>query len=252
MEMNYLIYDGSFPGLLTAIYQAFRDRIKVAGIILEEEYQAGLFSNKIVVETDLAKSDKVYDAIREKISPHSLRKIYRVYLSEIKNSGLLVYRYLLLGFRMGKRIDNYLNNEIVDQVNKVSRKVGKEAHLLLGLLRFRKIQGGVFYAPFEPDYNIITLLAPHFARRLPDQDWIIHDRKRMLAAIYNREEWVLTELDSLPEPKITEEEKYYQALWQSFYKNVAIESRKNPRLQAQFMPRRYWDYLIEKTLPEEG
>ena len=96
------------------------------------------------------------------------------------------------------------------------------------------------------------MLAPHFVRRLPDQDWIIHDRKRMLAAIYNREEWVLTELDSLPEPKITEEEKYYQALWQSFYKNVAIESRKNPRLQAQFMPRRYWDYLIEKTLPEKG
>ena len=187
---------------MTAIYQAFRDRIKVAGIILEEEYQAGLFSNKIVVETDLAKSDKVYDAIREKISPHSLRKIYRVYLSEIKNSGLLVYRYLLLGFRMGKRIDNYLNNEIVDQVNKVSRKVGKEAHLLLGLLRFRKIQGGVL-CTIEPDYNIITLLA----RILPpasDQDWIIHDRKRMLAVIYNRKEWVLTELDILLETEITE------------------------------------------------
>lgn len=252
MEMNYLIYDGSFPGLLTAIYQAFKARIKIAGIILEEEYQTGLFSNKIIVETELDKSDKVYEAVKDKISPKSLRKIYRVYLSETENSGLLIYQYLQLGFRMGKKIDSYLHNDIVDRVNKIDRKVSKEAHLLLGLLRFRKIQGGVFYAPFEPDYNIITLLAPHFVRRLPDQDWIIHDRKRMLAAIYNREEWVLTELDSLPEPKITEEEKYYQALWQSFYKNVAIESRKNPRLQAQFMPRRYWDYLIEKTLPEEG
>lgn len=252
MEMNYLIYDGSFPGLLTAIYQAFKARIKIAGIILEEEYQAGLFSNKIIVETELDKSDKVYEAVKDKISPKSLRKIYRVYLSETENSGLLIYQYLQLGFRMGKKIDSYLHNDIVDRVNKIDRKVSKEAHLLLGLLRFRKIQGGVFYAPYEPDYNIITLLAPHFVRRLPDQDWIIHDRKRMLAAIYNREEWVLTELDSLPEPKITEEEKYYQALWQSFYKNVAIESRKNPRLQAQFMPRRYWDYLIEKTLPEEG
>lgn len=252
MEMNYLIYDGSFPGLLTAIYQAFKARIKIAGIILEEEYQAGLFSNKIIVETELDKSDKVYEAVKDKISPKSLRKIYRVYLSETENSGLLIYQYLQLGFRMGKKIDSYLHNDIVDRVNKIDRKVSKEAHLLLGLLRFRKIQGGVFYAPFEPDYNIITLLAPHFVRRLPDQDWIIHDRKRMLPAIYNREEWVLTELDSLPEPKITEEEKYYQALWQSFYKNVAIESRKNPRLQAQFMPRRYWDYLIEKTLPEEG
>lgn len=252
MEMNYLIYDGSFPGLLTAIYQAFKARIKIAGIILEEEYQAGLFSNKIIVETELDKSDKVYEAVKDKISPKSLRKIYRVYLSETENSGLLIYQYLQLGFRMGKKIDSYLHNDIVARVNKIDRKVSKEAHLLLGLLRFRKIQGGVFYAPFEPDYNIITLLAPHFVRRLPDQDWIIHDRKRMLAAIYNREEWVLTELDSLPEPKITEEEKYYQALWQSFYKNVAIESRKNPRLQAQFMPRRYWDYLIEKTLPEEG
>ena len=69
MEMNYLIYDGSFPGLLTAIYQAFKARIKIAGIILEEEYQAGLFSNKIIVETELDKSDKVYEAVKDKISP---------------------------------------------------------------------------------------------------------------------------------------------------------------------------------------
>lgn len=244
--MNYFIYDGSFPGLLTAIYEAFYSREKPDKILKVEEYQPGLFTNKILIKTDLTKSDRVYQAIKEKISVYSLKKIYHVYLSEKENIGFLVYQYLKIGFKMGKKIDSYLNNDIVDQVNKISSKVGREMHLILGLLRFKKIQGAVFYAPFEPDYNIISLIAPHFAWRLPDQNWIIHDKKRLLAAIYNKNEWVLTEMGNPPDLEIPEEEKFYQDLWQSFYRNITIESRKNPRLQCSFMPKRYWKYLIEK------
>ncbi len=244
--MNYYIYDGSFPGVLTAVYEAFYTKEKPDKIITNENYQYGLFDNKIKIETDLDKSDRVYQAIKEKISLNSLRKIYNSYLSEEKNIAYLLYKYLKLGFKIGKRIDGYLNNDIVDQVSKISSRVSKEKHLILGLLRFKKVQGGVFYAPFEPDYNIISLIAPHFSQRLSDQNWVIHDRKRKIAAIYNKDEWLITEMDLPDKIFYTEEESFYQELWQGFYNSIAIKDRKNSRLQRQYMPKRYWKYLVEK------
>ncbi|MEJ6949620.1 TIGR03915 family putative DNA repair protein [Natronospora cellulosivora (SeqCode)] len=245
--MNYYLYDGSFPGMLTAVYQAFYARENLTNIIYCEDYQTGLFDKKINVETDLDKSDKVYKAIKEKISLDSLKKIYYCYLSEEKKSGQYIYQYLRLGFKIGNKIDNYLNHDIVDKVYKLSNKVAKEKHLLLGLLRFRKMENGFFYAPFEPDYNIITLLAPHFAGRLADQQWLIHDKKRDIAILYNKKEWVLTEYDQSLALNYTEDEAYYQELWQNFYENIAIKNRNNPRVQKQFMPKRYWKHLVEKN-----
>ncbi|NLM97553.1 MAG: DNA metabolism protein [Halanaerobiaceae bacterium] len=244
--MNYYIYDGSFPGLLTAIYHAFYNPEKPDHIIIEDSYKEGFFTRKFMIETELDKSDRVYQAVKDRISLNALRKIYYVYLSEGENTGQLIYQYLKIGFRMGRKVEQYLNNEIVDQIEKISSRVAREKHLLLGLLRFREIEGGLFYAPFEPDNNIVSLLAPHFARRLSGQYWIIHDRRRKLAAVYNKEEWVLTELENTYNLQFSERERYYQELWKVFFKNIMIENRRNPRCQRQFMPARYWKYLIEK------
>ena len=46
--------------------------------------------------------------------------------------------------------------------------------------------------------------------------------------------------------KYSEDEEYYQKLWQGFFDNIAIKNRNNPGLQRQLMPKRYWKYLIEK------
>ncbi|MFW6294603.1 MAG: DUF4130 domain-containing protein, partial [Halanaerobium sp.] len=35
-------------------------------------------------------------------------------------------------------------------------------------------------------------------------------------------------------------------LWKSFFSAVSIKNRLNPKLQRQFMPKKYWKYLIEK------
>ncbi|MDR2407664.1 MAG: DUF4130 domain-containing protein, partial [Bacteroidales bacterium] len=47
--------------------------------------------------------------------------------------------------------------------------------------------------------------------------------------------------------KYAAQESRYQELWKTFWRAVAIQERKNPKLQRQFMPKRYWKYLIEKN-----
>ncbi len=37
-----------------------------------------------------------------------------------------------------------------------------------------------------------------------------------------------------------------QKAWQAYYESVSIPERTNPRLQRQYMPRRFWGYLTEK------
>jgi probable DNA metabolism protein len=37
----------------------------------------------------------------------------------------------------------------------------------------------------------------------------------------------------------------WEQLWQTYHKAINNEDRANPKLQKQFMPKRYWKYLPE-------
>ena len=40
-------------------------------------------------------------------------------------------------------------------------------------------------------------------------------------------------------------EKEYRALWLEFFRSIAIEARKNPKLQSGNMPKRFWPDILE-------
>jgi probable DNA metabolism protein len=107
------------------------------------------------------------------------------------------------------------------------------------------MEGDYYYAALEPDYNIISLLALHFSKRLSDQRWVIHDLKRKSAVVYDKEGWFLTSIAKPLNSHLSTDEKDFQGLWKLYFKNIAIENRKNPRLQKQYMPVRYWAHLVE-------
>ena len=46
-------------------------------------------------------------------------------------------------------------------------------------------------------------------------------------------------------PHITENEKHFQSLWKTFFTTIAISERTNKRCQMQYMPKKYWQDLIE-------
>ena len=48
---------------------------------------------------------------------------------------------------------------------------------------------------------------------------------------------------------LAEDEATYRACWQTYTRHIALENRRNPRLQRQFMPRRYWRHLTEMQTP---
>ena len=244
--MLVYIYDGSFEGLLTAIYEAyysgrFPDRMECG-----HNMQQNILDDYIHINTEPEKSDKVYKSIRERISGDALKHVYNVFLSEAADTGTLIYDYLRFGWKVGYKVDLYLTDDRVFKVHDISRRVEFETHKMLGFVRFKLLEGGIYYAPVRPDSNLVELLAPHFSERLSDQFWIIHDVRRDVAALFNKKEWVVTEFTLHELPAATSAEMDYQKLWKEFFNTIAIPSRNNTRLQRQFMPRRYWKYLTEK------
>lgn len=117
--------------------------------------------------------------------------------------------------------------------------------VLNGLLRFIEIGDNLFYASIHPDNNIIENLGHHFIRRLPTQNFIIHDKNRNIAFLYNTKEYKIVDSTLLTIPNISENEKKYQELWTAFFKTIAIKERTNSRLQMQYMPKKYWEDLVE-------
>jgi len=240
------VYDGSFEGLLTAVYEAYYRRQEPDSITMSGDLQENLFMEYVFIETNPEKADKVYNSIRQKISFEALQNVFYVYLSEHEEAALWIYKYLQLGWKIGRDVDKALADERVLRIHNLSRKVSWERHRLLGLIRFKKLQDNIYYAQIEPDYNVIGLVAPHFAERLADQNWIIHDVKRGTAAIYNCLEWIIAEVNGSVPVTLDKEEPVYQNLWKQYFKSIAIQSKINPRLQRSYMPVRYWKHLIEK------
>ena len=150
-------------------------------------------------------------------------------------------------FKYGKSIFGRRNIDVVNESLKISKYVRGEAHKLKGFLRFRKMKNNFYYAKFESNNNVIGILASHFSERLKEDNWIIHDTKRGIYAIYDKRKVIyLTdeEVQSLNLDK-ADSEDFMEDLWKTFYKTIGIKERENKRCRQNFMPKRYWKNILE-------
>ncbi|WP_066500456.1 TIGR03915 family putative DNA repair protein [Abyssisolibacter fermentans] len=245
--MIYYIFDGSFDGFMTAVYEAYYNKEKPNKILPCDDNQLSLFIKKIKIKTSEDKAKKVTDALRKKVSEQALKNVFYAYLSEIEDSYTIAYKYIKLAFKIGKNVDQNLSEDTVLDICNIYKKVAREVHLMLGITRFREITGNVLYAPVNIQYNILTILSSHFAERLSGERWIIHDLNRSIASFYADGIFNIVHVDKqLKETLYNEEEYRYQELWKQYFKSTAIKGRLNPKLQMNYMPKKYWSNLIEK------
>ena len=244
--MRIFIYDSTFEGLLSAIYDAYYSKDKPDRIYDIQNYETNLIDELITIETDMTKFEKVYNAIENKISRESLQKIYHVYLTEMKESANLIYSYIRMGFKLGKEVDLHKNSDIVINMDKISEKVFYEKHRFMGFVRFKEINN-ILYSSITPDFNILPILASHFKNRLTNEYFIIHDIKRDIALIYDRNEYYISKLSQKQKEVLmnSSDVGMYEDLWKEYFKSTNIAERENPRLQKRQMPAKYWDNMVE-------
>ena len=114
-----------------------------------------------------------------------------------------------------------------------------------GFLRFRQLEGGLLYAPMEPECDVLCLVSRYFLARMGDEEWMIHDLAREQAAVCNGGRLTLCELPGFAQ-RLSCDEELCQELWRMYFKTVSVSERRNPRLQKSFMPMKYWKILVEQ------
>jgi probable DNA metabolism protein len=246
--MLHYRYDGSFDGLLNCISRA-HELGEIPDSVSTDDCSGELFAESVTVVTDSVRAQELSDKIRTAASWDCLRAMICGYLSEIPGIEKHVLAYGLLALRYGRNISRHLTEDPVLKVMQAGRKVGLEVQRLKGMVRFKELSGGLYYAQIEPDHRVLELLSWHFSHRFASQKWMIHDIRRGDALYYNGSKAeIIGIVEQPPEirPLLAEDELLYERLWKGYFKIIAIAGRKNPRLQKQFMPERYWKYLIEK------
>ena len=239
---NYY-YDGSFDGLLTVIFIAYKDRKNNELRIIVKTGQLLLGLDDINVITNFSKARRVEKSICEKLSYNFFNSIRTCFLSNDKNKDTIIIHTVYKALKQGKEILNSLD-EHAFYVNKLVKQVLNERHRYLGVLRFKEVKDGTMFSTIEPKNNVLPILLSHFINRMKREKFAIYDKKRKMIAYYDTKKVEIFFVKSL-EIEWSDEEIEYSELWKTFHKSISIKERENKKLQQSNIPKYYWKHLIE-------
>ena len=252
--MKIFYCDDRFEDMMTCIYDAWCYALKEGHdnvrLTRQRDSQENMFDEYVYVTADKDKVVKVTRSIERDISRYAFMQVFYATLSNEEDALDAIYRFLIIGFKVGERVSQMLNDAAVMRMMEIKRKVGNEAHFFREFVRFSSIKLNsknasnsyeeYYIAHIEPKCNIVNLLGNHFADRMPSENWCIVDDNRKYAVIHPKDEeyyfQYLTdrEYDILHQSEEYEDE--YTSLWKTFFNAIGIKERANYRCQRNMIP----------------
>lgn len=238
---------------MSGVYDAYASRLGFQNVKLQinENTERELFADYREAEEDSEKAKKVLKTIRRELGAEAYETICRAAASRNEEKADAIFRTIVLGLHLPKKqqVMNCLTEEAVCTVAALGKKTWNEAHRFMGFVRFQELSGKILYAEIRPENDILPLIAPHFADRFPLENWIIYDEGRKKSIVHGANRgWILLENRASMEmlgKECSEEEDSYASLWKVFTESIAIEARKNEKLQKQLLPLKFRDKMTE-------
>ncbi|WP_294680259.1 TIGR03915 family putative DNA repair protein [uncultured Fluviicola sp.] len=252
--MIWLLYDGSFEGMLTVVFETYEYKWKELHIRKEGITVPLLFTETKTVVTDEEKAKRVWKKLLDLIGSKGVQTVWAAWLSEkesIEDTILGVIRYAIDSKQ--NVLSDFAHPDVL-QLQQTAKSVGREKHRMEAFVRFQLTKDGIYFSVINPDFNVLPLILPHFRDRYADQLWFIFDSRRSYGIYYDLEKAVF--VDFIPNSLLSangvskeafgEDEDLFQELWSDYFKSTNIQGRKNTKLHIQHVPKRYWKYLVEK------
>ena len=237
------IYDGSFEGFLSLVYDVYYKKITPTSIsktmpnslILDEIYEC---------EYNETKSLKVLEALKLKFKKENFATILNIFMCDESEFEMALLEYIILGFKEQNNLQN-INYPSIFEIKNLQKELFRNVHKMSGFLRFEELEDGTLYAKVESKFNLVYFLGQHFAKRFNNQNYFIHDIDRKLVFIHSKEFKGVKKVADFEIPTLSKDEQKFKNLWQTFFESVSIESRKNKKLQQSLVPFLYRTYMSE-------
>lgn len=256
MEEHVLICEDSIEGILTGIYEAYQYK-KNHGINshdwihleVKEPDICRLFTCYTKVETDSEKAEKVSRTIKRELGDAVFYDLCLAMVSYDEDKADAVYHTVVIGLKCHDRnVLSRLQEPAVQRAFTCQRRSGNELHHYREFLRFAELESGILYAKIGAKAHILPFLMPHFSDRLPADNFVIYDELSNVFGLHPKyKQWYLVSGADFDEKALvfSKAEAEYSELFTHFCKSIAIESRKNPKLQMNMLPLRFRQYMVE-------
>ena len=129
---------------------------------------------------------------------------------------------------------------------RAAKAVRREKHKMKAFVRFREVTGeggSVFIAWFEPEHDVLPMVAPFFVRRFAGMRWSILTPLR--SAHWDGESLVL---GAGAQRADAPGEDALEDLWRTYFANIFNPARLKVDAMVKEMPVRYWKNLPEAAL----
>ena len=232
-------------GIFTAVYDSYLNKETPDLVTSESMYAIEFLSEVSAIKTDKVKASKVRSAVLKYSSEKVLDDIGIVLLSCSDAKETVIFNFVKSIIDNKRNVSYDFGSKTTADFNTLKERVLTETHRFKGFMRFSETTNGLLYAKFEPDNDIIKLVAAHFRARLNNEAFVLHDVKRNKVAAYDKNKVYFFTPDVPLSVYINEKELHCRSLWKEYFDAVNIDERKNVRQQKNYMPTRYWKNLTE-------
>ena len=158
-QVSY-VYDGSFAGFLTCVFDSYAGREEPMSFSTPEDGRLTLWPERHI-GTDQARARRVYQSLDKKLGAEGKRLVVQGFLTCLEEKELHLWRFLRLGYQLGPGFTRGLADERVAVVWKAVQHLTGEAHLLKGFTRFSELDGVL--------RHLVALERPALAGAEPEQ-----------------------------------------------------------------------------------
>ncbi|MCM1162135.1 MAG: TIGR03915 family putative DNA repair protein [Roseburia sp.] len=257
-----LLCEDSLEGVFTGIYKAYqrKENHKECKVLAGGVNNYELFAQYVEIKPEDELAEKVSRTICRDLGMEAYRAICQALAAEDDDKADAVYHTVVEGLKQHGKGSNglgqetggimgNLTNPYIRKVFELSRSTEFEIMRIKQFLRFQELENGILYAKVGPKCNILSFIAPHFADRLPLENFVIHDDKRQIFIVHPaKQDWFMAAGERFDEEvtkRFSQDEKQYEELFIHFCHAIAIKERKNPALQRQMLPIRFREYMVE-------
>ena len=207
---------------------------------------------------DLFAEQSVPEALAEALTAEPTVNVPKDFLSLAYNvlahrdtqRHALLYRLLWRLAHGEPRLLDVITDDDVLRARTWSKSVGRDLHKMKAFVRFREVQREneepVFVAWFEPEHDIVKLVAPFFMRRFAGMHWSILTPDR--SAHWDGES---LSFDRGASRSAAPDGDALEQLWRQYYRSIFNPARLKVSAMKSEMPMKYWKNLPEAVLIPE-